>query len=62
MGFMFNLVGRLVEQDEEFDYENATLRAEQVEDIRIQKVRVTVDRDTVDPVKEDLPPGEGETD
>ena len=54
---MFNLAGRLVEQDEEFDYENATLRAEQVEDTCIQKVRVTVD-----PVKEGLPPGEGETD
>ncbi len=54
-GFVFNLAGRLVEQDEEFDYENVTLRAEQVENTRIQKVRVTVDRDTVGAVDEDIP-------
>ena len=36
-----------------------TLRAEQVEDTRIQEVRVTVDRDTVDPVEEESPAGEG---
>jgi CBS domain containing-hemolysin-like protein len=46
-GFIFNRAGRLVEQGETFEYENVTLRAEQVEDARIQKVRVTVDR-TVD--------------
>jgi CBS domain containing-hemolysin-like protein len=44
-GFIFNRAGRLVEQGETFEYENVTLRAEQVEDTRIQKVRVTVDRD-----------------
>jgi putative hemolysin len=49
-GFVFNRAGRLVEQGEEFDYENVTLRAEQVDDTRIQKARVTVD--TVDPVEE----------
>ncbi|WP_254820899.1 hemolysin family protein [Haloglomus halophilum] len=43
-GFIFNRAGRLVEQGETFDYENVTLRAEQVEDTRIQKVRVTIDR------------------
>jgi putative hemolysin len=43
-GFIFNRAGRLVEQGETFEYQNVTLRAEQVEDTRIQKVRVTVDR------------------
>jgi CBS domain containing-hemolysin-like protein len=46
-GFIFNRAGRLVDQGETFEYESVTLRAEQVEDTRIQKVRVTVDR-TVD--------------
>ncbi|MEZ3164940.1 hemolysin family protein [Halorubrum sp. RMP-47] len=58
-GFVFNIAGRLVEQNEEFTYENVTLRAEQVDNSRIQKVRVTVDRDTADPVKEELPADEG---
>jgi CBS domain containing-hemolysin-like protein len=61
-GFIFNRAGRLVEQHEEFDYENVTLRAERVENTRIQKVRVTVDRDPADPVEEEFPAGEGETD
>ncbi|WP_137285524.1 hemolysin family protein [Halorussus salinisoli] len=61
-GFLFNRAGRLVEQGEAFDYENVTLRAEQVENTRIQKVRVTVDRDTTDPVEEESLAGEGETD
>ena len=61
-GFMFNLAGRLVERGEEFDYENVTLRAEQVEDTRIQKVRVTVDRDTAGPVGAQSSPGEDESD
>ncbi|WP_229110004.1 hemolysin family protein [Halapricum desulfuricans] len=56
-GFMFNRVGRLVEQGEEFDYENVTLRAEEVEDTRIRKVRILVDRDTVEP---ESPTDEGE--
>jgi CBS domain containing-hemolysin-like protein len=43
-GFIFNRAGRLVEQGESFEYENVTLRAEQMENTRIQKVRVTVDR------------------
>ena len=43
-GFIFNRAGRLVEQGETFEYESVTLRAEGVEDTRIQKVRVTVDR------------------
>ncbi|WP_327053637.1 hemolysin family protein [Halomicrococcus gelatinilyticus] len=59
-GFLFSRAGRLVEQGEEFDYENVTLRAEQVEDTRIQKVRVAVDRDAPDPVEEESPAGEGE--
>jgi CBS domain containing-hemolysin-like protein len=51
-GFIFNRAGRLVEQGEEFDYENVTLRAERVENTRIQRVRVTVDRETAAPVEE----------
>ncbi|MFW5949869.1 MAG: hemolysin family protein [archaeon] len=52
-GFIFNRAGRLVEQGETFDYENVTLRAEQVENTRIQKVRVTVDRDAAGPGERD---------
>jgi CBS domain containing-hemolysin-like protein len=61
-GFMFNRAGRLVEQGEEFDYENVVLRVEQVENTRIQKVRVIVDRETADPVAEEPPAGEGDSD
>ncbi|MFW6017866.1 MAG: hemolysin family protein [Halapricum sp.] len=57
-GFIFNRAGRLVEQGETFDYENVTLRVEQVEDARIQKVRVAVDRDTADPVETESPADE----
>jgi CBS domain containing-hemolysin-like protein len=49
-GFIFNRAGRLVEQGEEFDRGNVTLRAEQVENSRIRKIRVTVDRDAAGPV------------
>jgi CBS domain containing-hemolysin-like protein len=51
-GFIFNRAGRLVEQGEAFEYENVTLRAEAVENTRIQKVRVTVDRDAVESTDE----------
>ncbi|WP_440009149.1 hemolysin family protein [Halomicrococcus sp. SG-WS-1] len=61
-GFIFNRAGRLVEQGEEFDYENVTLRAEQVENTRIQKVRVTVDRDAVDSVETESSAGESDSD
>jgi CBS domain containing-hemolysin-like protein len=61
-GFIFNLAGRLVEQGEEFDYGNVTLRAERVENTRIRKARVTVDRDAGASVGEESPPGEGDTD
>ena len=61
-GFIFNRAGRLVEQSEEFEYENVTLRAEQVENTRVQKARVTVDRDSADPAEAESPAGEGETD
>jgi CBS domain containing-hemolysin-like protein len=60
-GFIFNRSGRLVEQGEEFGYENVTLQAEQVENTRIQKVRVTVDRDSAEPVEADSSPDEDET-
>jgi CBS domain containing-hemolysin-like protein len=51
-GFIFNRAGRLVEQGETFEYENVTLRAERVENTRIQKVRVTVDRAAADSPEE----------
>ena len=57
-GFVFNLAGRLVEQGEEFEYENVTVRAEQVEDTRVQEVRVSVERDSIDPIEEDPSPDE----
>jgi putative hemolysin len=59
-GFIFNRAGRLVDQGEEFDYENVRLRAEQVEDTRIQKVRVTVDHDAVGSADGAGPADEGE--
>ncbi|GGM70648.1 CBS domain containing-hemolysin-like protein [Halarchaeum rubridurum] len=40
-GFIFNRAGRLVEVGETFRYENVELRAEQVENTRIMKARVT---------------------
>jgi putative hemolysin len=58
-GFVFNLSGRLVEEGEEFEYENVTLRAEQVDNTRIQKVRVTVDRDTAGPTEEEMESEDG---
>jgi CBS domain containing-hemolysin-like protein len=60
-GFIFNLSGRLVEQGETFDYENVTLRAERVDNTRIQKVRVTVDRDTPDSIAAESLPDEGDS-
>jgi CBS domain containing-hemolysin-like protein len=59
-GFMFNRAGRLVEQGEEFEYENVALRAEQVDEARIQKVRVIVDRETTGQLDEESPTGGGE--
>jgi CBS domain containing-hemolysin-like protein len=61
-GFIFNRAGRLVEQGEEFDYENVTLRAEQVENTRIQKVRVTVDPETAAPIEEESVANEDDPD
>jgi putative hemolysin len=55
-GFLFNLAGRLVEQDESFAYDNVTLRAEAVENTRIKKVHVTVDRDAADSQPDMSPP------
>jgi putative hemolysin len=60
-GFIFNRAGRLVDQGEEFEYESVQLRAEQVEDTRIQKVRVTVDREAGESVDEGLPTDGDET-
>ncbi|MGM0591683.1 MAG: hemolysin family protein [Halobacteriota archaeon] len=57
-GFIFNRAGRLVEQGEEFGYENVTLRAERVENTRIQKVRLTVDRDTAEQIEDESSAGE----
>ncbi|MFT4948419.1 MAG: putative hemolysin [Natronomonas sp.] len=60
-GFIFNLAGRLVKRGEAFDYGDVTLRAEEVEDTRIQTVRVSVNRDAADPVKTELPPDEDDS-
>ena len=54
-GFIFNRAGRLVEEGEVFTYENVELRAEQVEDTRIMKARVTVHE-----AVEDMPDPEDE--
>jgi CBS domain containing-hemolysin-like protein len=59
-GFIFNRAGRLVEQGETFDYENVTLRAEQVDDTRIQRARVTVDRGGADATDDRSPTVEGD--
>nr|WP_276261583.1 hemolysin family protein [Haloglomus sp. DT116] len=61
-GFIFNRAGRLVEQGEEFDDEHVTLRVERVEDTRIRKVRVTVDRDAAGPAGADSPAAGGDID
>jgi len=55
-GFIFNRAGRLVEQGETFDYENVTLRAEQVDDTRIQQARVSVDRGDGETATDGQPP------
>jgi CBS domain containing-hemolysin-like protein len=60
-GFLFNRAGRLVEQGEEFVYENVTLRAEEVADTRIQTVRLTVDRDETDAATDGALAGEDES-
>ena len=59
-GFIFNRAGRLVEQGESFEYENVTLHAEAVEDTRIQKVRLVVDRDPLDDEAEVVSLDEGD--
>jgi CBS domain containing-hemolysin-like protein len=61
-GFIFNRAGRLVNQGEEFEYENVTLRAEQVDNTRIQKARVTVDGDTAGSVDAESLSDESESD
>ena len=47
-GFVFHLAGRLVEQGEEFAYENVTLRTERLEDTRIRRVRIAVNPHTAE--------------
>jgi len=59
-GFIFNRAGRLVERGEEFEHENVTLQAERVDDTRIRRVRVTVDRDA--PAETASSPGEDGSD
>jgi putative hemolysin len=59
-GFIFNRAGRLVEQGEAFEYENVTLHAEEVEDTRIQKARLVVDRDPADAIEDAQSGDEGE--
>jgi CBS domain containing-hemolysin-like protein len=55
-GFLFNRAGRLVERGETFAYGPVTLRAEAVENHRVKRVRVSVDRDAVSPTDEAPPP------
>ena len=54
-GFIFNRAGRLVEEGEVFTYENIELRAEQVEDTRIMKARVTKHEDEGGPPDPEQP-------
>jgi CBS domain containing-hemolysin-like protein len=44
-GFIFNRVGRLVEQGEEIEYDGVTIRIEEVDNTRIMKARITVHED-----------------
>jgi CBS domain containing-hemolysin-like protein len=57
-GFIFNRAGRLVEQGESFEFENITFHAEQVEDTRIQNVRIVVDPEPAADVDEGPPTDE----
>jgi len=41
-GFIFNRVGRLVEEGEEIEYDGLTIRIERVDNTRIMKARLTV--------------------
>jgi CBS domain containing-hemolysin-like protein len=41
-GFVFNRAGRLVEEGEEIDYDDITIRIEQVDNTRIMKARITI--------------------
>jgi CBS domain containing-hemolysin-like protein len=41
-GFIFNRAGRLVEEGEELDYDNVTIRIEQVDNTRIMRARITI--------------------
>ncbi|MFB6095982.1 MAG: hemolysin family protein [Haloferacaceae archaeon] len=44
-GFIFNRVGRLVEQGEEIAYDGVTIRIKEVDNTRIMKARITVQED-----------------
>jgi len=46
-GFIFNRAGRLVEEGEEIDYDGVTIRVEQVENTRIIRARIILDRDAM---------------
>ncbi len=41
-GFVFNRAGRLVEEGEEIEYDNVTIRIEEVDNTRIMKARITI--------------------
>jgi putative hemolysin len=60
-GFIFNRAGRLVQQGEEYEYENVTLRVEQVEDTRVQKVRVTIDHEATETIEDASAPEQGDS-
>jgi CBS domain containing-hemolysin-like protein len=53
-GFIFNRAGRLVEEGEEIDYGNITIRIEQVDNTRIMKARITIhdEGEAAEPVDE----------
>ena len=51
-GFIFNRVGRLVEEGEEIAVDGARIRIEQVDNTRIMKARIVMDEDASGPSEE----------
>ncbi len=51
-GFIFNRVGRLVEEGEEVAYDGVTIRIEQVDNTRIMKARITQPEEPEEPEDE----------
>ena len=57
-GFIFNRVGRLVEEGEIIDYDGVEIRVEQVENTRIMKARIT----RIEEDREEIESTEGDSD